>query len=631
MPHVPIQVANVIEDHTFRNQGKTTHIKKYKKGHLLGKGGFALCFKITSYDSGRVYACKVVCKKSLTKKSQVEKLWNEIRLHRELSHEHIVKFERFFEDKLNVYILLELCHNQSLVQMVRRRKRLSEPEVKCIMWQLLLALEYLHGKNIIHRDLKLGNLFLDKNMKIKLGDFGLTCKLEDAGERKRTICGTPNYIAPEILDTSKGHSFEVDIWAVGVILYTGLVGRPPFETNSIKKTYKRIKAIVYHFPKNITISTEAKSLIARILKADPKKRPDVKAVGKDPFFTRYPFPKCLPQSALLTPTDVSKIPQADMVILGANTKKRPVLADCTNSANAARNSALSSRTLGDPANQGMSKPRRTDRVPIPLAPRSKIDKQTRVSKPITRKGSRGGSSWVPDVWVAKWADYTSKYGLGYVLTDGTYGVYFNDQTRIAIHSDEKTFEYVERRTNRDIPPARYTYTVDKFPDLMKKKVLLLHHFKDYLLRYNPSKTSSEKKCSVDPKMGSSPHHKITKTTFQTKSQASVPRKSTNTSNENSPIMVKKFVRTAEGMVFRLSNRTVQLVFNDSTELLLSSAHRTVCYSDKSNHRRMYTLGANKPLPPEVQGRIDYCKDLLHHMIGVVPRPELFEPNRPRHW
>ena len=88
-------------------------------------------------------------------------------------------------------------------------------------------MEYLHSRNIIHRDLKLGNLFLNEQMEVKMGDFGLATKLEFPGDRRKTICGTPNYIAPEILE-SKGHGCEVDIWSFGVIAYTMAYGRPPF-------------------------------------------------------------------------------------------------------------------------------------------------------------------------------------------------------------------------------------------------------------------------------------------------------------------------------------------------------------------------------------------------------------------
>jgi len=99
---------------------------------------------------------------------------------------------------------------------------------------MIKALKYFHNKRVIHRDLKLGNLFLSEEMKIKIGDFGLASKLEFEGEKKRTICGTPNYIAPEILEAKNGHSYEVDIWSLGVIIYTLSIGKPPFETNDVQ-------------------------------------------------------------------------------------------------------------------------------------------------------------------------------------------------------------------------------------------------------------------------------------------------------------------------------------------------------------------------------------------------------------
>lgn len=136
---------------------------------------------------------------------------------------------------------LELCHNGSLMDMLRRRKRFTEPEARFFMVQLIGACHYMHTHQVIHRDLKLGNIFLDRHMSVKVGDFGLAALIENPGERKKTICGTPNYIAPEVLfDTANGHSFEVDTWSIGVILYTLVVGRPPFQTKDVKAIYKYV-------------------------------------------------------------------------------------------------------------------------------------------------------------------------------------------------------------------------------------------------------------------------------------------------------------------------------------------------------------------------------------------------------
>jgi polo-like kinase 1 len=159
-----------------------------------------------------------------------------------------VGFEHFFEDEENVYILLELCPNQTMNELLRRRKRLTELEVQCYLLQILAAVKYAHKQKVIHRDLKLGNLFLSAKMEVKVGDFGLATRVEFEGERKRTICGTPNYIAPEILEGRSGHSYEVDVWSLGVVCYTLLVGKPPFETSDVKTTYRRIKMNSYSFP-----------------------------------------------------------------------------------------------------------------------------------------------------------------------------------------------------------------------------------------------------------------------------------------------------------------------------------------------------------------------------------------------
>ena len=102
---------------------------------------------------------------------------------------------------------------------------------------------------------------MNDKMEVKIGDFGLATKLEFDGDRKRTICGTPNYIAPEILEGKTGHSYEVDVWSLGVIIYTFLFGKPPFETSDVKTTYSRIKKNQYTFPDSIKISKEAKSLM----------------------------------------------------------------------------------------------------------------------------------------------------------------------------------------------------------------------------------------------------------------------------------------------------------------------------------------------------------------------------------
>lgn len=159
--------------------------------------------------------------------------------------------------------------------MIKRRNRFTEPEAAFFMWQLLQAVIYMHDQNVIHRDLKLGNLFLDKDLNIKVGDLGLATRLEDKDEKRKTICGTPNYIAPEVIQNDKskrGHSFEVDVWSMGVIMYTILIGKPPYEAKDVKGTYQRILSNEYSFPDHTKISADAMDLISSMLKTHPHER-----------------------------------------------------------------------------------------------------------------------------------------------------------------------------------------------------------------------------------------------------------------------------------------------------------------------------------------------------------------------
>lgn len=156
----------------------------------------------------------------------------------------------------------------------------------------------MHIHQVIHRDLKLGNIFLDANMNVKVGDFGLAALIESPGERKKTICGTPNYIAPEVLfDTANGHSFEVDTWSIGVILYTLVIGRPPFQTKDVKAIYKRIRDNEYEFPTDRIVSTQVQELVQIILTPDPQQRPTLHEILDHDWFLKGIVPACIPISA----------------------------------------------------------------------------------------------------------------------------------------------------------------------------------------------------------------------------------------------------------------------------------------------------------------------------------------------
>ncbi|CAE7229592.1 unnamed protein product [Rhizoctonia solani] len=272
----------------------------YTRVGFLGEGGFARVYEVLDARGGR-HAIKCVAKTSLKSKKSRTKLYAEIKLHRALQHPNIVGFEECFEDDDNVYMTLELCDVGSMMDMLRRRKRYTEPEARFFLIQVIGACHYMHSHQVIHRDLKLGNLFLDRDMNVKVGDFGLAALIEKPGERKKTICGTPNYIAPEVLfDTANGHSFEVDTWSIGVILqprYTLVVGKPPFQTKDVKTIYKRIRDNKYEFPPERPISPDVQNLISAILTPVPEERPSLIEILEHSFFTQGIVPSHIPISA----------------------------------------------------------------------------------------------------------------------------------------------------------------------------------------------------------------------------------------------------------------------------------------------------------------------------------------------
>ena len=181
--------------------------------------------------------------------------------------------------------------------MLRKRKSFTEPEAKYFLTQIIGGVMYMHEFGVIHRDLKLGNIFLDQDMTVKIGDFGLAALLTSDSERKKTICGTPNYIAPEVLfGKEQGHSYEVDVWSIGIILYTMIVGKPPFQSKDVDTIYKRIKHNDYSFPPN-SVSQESKELISAFLHHEPSKRPKLDQALAHEFF-KSEFPSSLESSCL---------------------------------------------------------------------------------------------------------------------------------------------------------------------------------------------------------------------------------------------------------------------------------------------------------------------------------------------
>lgn len=199
--------------------------------------------------------------------------------------------------------MLELCSNGSLADMLKKRKYLTLPEIRRFVIQICGAVKYLHHRHIVHRDLKTGNLFLDENMNVKVGDFGLAALLVTEKEmevkRRTTMCGTPNYLAPEILEKGKGHDEKVDLWAIGVIAYTLAVGKAPFHASTKDEIYKKLKTGTYTWPElsaTTNQSTDLRQLVGSLLVPE-EERPIPDQIVSQNFFKIAFVPSSIPASA----------------------------------------------------------------------------------------------------------------------------------------------------------------------------------------------------------------------------------------------------------------------------------------------------------------------------------------------
>jgi polo-like kinase 1 len=617
----------IIEERISKVNGDFT-VKKYSKGKLLGKGGFAKCFEVTNLENKRVIAAKIIQKSSLTKSRARQKLISEIKIHKSLHHTNIVSFEHVFEDQENVYILLEICTNQTMNELLKRRKRLTELEVQCYTVQIINAMKYLHANRVIHRDLKLGNLFLSEKMEIKIGDFGLATKLEFDGEKKRTICGTPNYIAPEVLDGKCGHSYEVDTWSLGVIIYTLLIGKPPYETPDVKTTYKKIRMNSYSFPEHVPISDSAKSLITKILNLDPSKRPTPDEILQHPFINHGgTIPKLLPVSTIACPPSASYmkqfLPQDSTVKttiqpqrltetapmgnqpsskLSNNQRSNLVSTDKvslskpqTPGSNFAETQQFGQGTMNNfniTGSTGTLRPHTVQQKDLKSTQSVKtlpgnfgstgmagMTGMTGMASTLTnfnKARSPGGN----EVWVKKWVDYSSKYGLGYLLSNGFTGVFFNDSSKIILDQKGVGFDYIERKQT-DKQDTVSSHTITDYPKELQKKVTLLQHFKGYL-------EGEAKNIPIDE----------------------------DASKKGSNVYVKKWMKTRHAVMFRLSNKIVQVNFTDKTEIILSSENKMVIYVNKKGERTNYPLAtALESSNTEMAKRLKYTKEILTHMLN----------------
>ncbi|CAN0377364.1 unnamed protein product [Lampetra planeri] len=249
--------------------------------NLLGKGSFACVYRARSCHTGIEVAIKMIDKQAMRRAGMVDRVRAEVEIHSQLKHPAILEMYGCFEDDNYVYLVLEMCHNGEMSRYLKNQGRpFTEEQARQFLREISSGLLYLHAHGVIHRDLTLANLLLASDMSTRIADFGLAARLPLPGESRLTVCGTPNYMSPEV--ASRGpHGAPADAWALGCAAYAMLVGRLPFQASAVPATLARVMLARFELPP--TLSPAARDLLRRLLRRDPGKRPGLPAVLEHPF------------------------------------------------------------------------------------------------------------------------------------------------------------------------------------------------------------------------------------------------------------------------------------------------------------------------------------------------------------
>ncbi|XP_050518701.1 MAP/microtubule affinity-regulating kinase 3-like isoform X6 [Diabrotica virgifera virgifera] len=262
--------------------GEEPTIGKYKLLKTIGKGNFAKVKLAKHVPTGKEVAIKIIDKTQLTPGS-LQKLFREVRIMKMLDHPNIVKLFQVIETEKTLYLVMEYASGGEVFDYLVLHGRMKEKEARAKFRQIVSAVQYCHQKRIIHRDLKAENLLLDSEMNIKIADFGFSNEFTP-GNKLDTFCGSPPYAAPELFQGKKYDGPEVDVWSLGVILYTLVSGSLPFDGSTLRELRERVLRGKYRIP--FYMSTDCENLLKKFLVLNPAKRASLETIMKDKWMNQ---------------------------------------------------------------------------------------------------------------------------------------------------------------------------------------------------------------------------------------------------------------------------------------------------------------------------------------------------------
>ena len=285
-PNIPTNTV-----YSSHKQVKEVKLEDFKVLKVIGRGSFGKVCLVEYLPTHETYAMKSLKKDVLIEQEQIENTLLEKEILQTIDYPLLCGLVFCFQTDERIYFILPFLSGGELFQHLRKFRTFDEEKVRFYGAQIALALEYLHSKGIVYRDLKPENILMDDQGYLKLADFGMAKKLK-GDEKAMSFCGTPEYLAPEII-TMEGHDKMADWWSFGILLFEMLCGLPPFYVENLDKMYELIKNSSVKFPRRITLSEEAKDVIRKLLEKNPKKRlgsqSGIEEIKSHPFFASIDF------------------------------------------------------------------------------------------------------------------------------------------------------------------------------------------------------------------------------------------------------------------------------------------------------------------------------------------------------
>eukprot|EP00792_Barthelona_sp_PAP020_P001915 TRINITY_DN1308_c0_g1_i1.p1 TRINITY_DN1308_c0_g1~~TRINITY_DN1308_c0_g1_i1.p1 ORF type:complete len:565 (-),score=146.65 TRINITY_DN1308_c0_g1_i1:47-1741(-) len=258
-----------------------TFIGYYKLKRTIGGGTFGKVKVAEHVLSGHKVAVKILNKAKIRTLKMTDQVQREIRILKLFNHPHIVRLYEVIENPQNIFLVMELAAGGELFKHIKKNGKLEEPTARRFFQQIVAGVDYCHRHMVVHRDLKPENILLDAHNNVKVSDFGLSNLLPD-GDFLETSCGSPNYAAPEVIDNKPYAGPAIDVWSIGVMLYTMVVGKYPFDGETLSDLFHNIRSAPLHFPPNFSI--ELKDLILGMLHRDPVSRFSLDDIKRHQWF-----------------------------------------------------------------------------------------------------------------------------------------------------------------------------------------------------------------------------------------------------------------------------------------------------------------------------------------------------------